>query len=255
LEKAVPDDFNPHIDDFMFRKFRPGWHIRPQTVDDYDLTYIVSGSARYMVNGAEHELEGGDLLCLNKGDMREAFTSPHDLMQCYTIRFQTNHQIFFPTVNHIGLRPDLIELFKKLSLCWTEQQPGYILKSRALFMLVISRLSEIVLSNEEQVSGDYRISKVVRYISLHYRQKLMVKDLAAQVDIDPDYLGTLFKRETGMHVNDYIKKVRIDHAEDMLRSGKYKVQEVSDYCGFCDKVHFFRSFKSLRGFPPSKCLP
>jgi AraC-like DNA-binding protein len=261
-EKAVPDDFNPHIVGFIFRKCKPGWHIRPRAVDNCDITYIVNGSARYVINGDTHELEGGDLLCLNKGDLREAFTSPHDLMQCYTVTFQINNQDsiqgggdLFPTVNHIGLRPDIINLFKEMSLCWTEQQPGYLLKSRALLMMIIYRLSEIVFHNVEPSSGDYRVNRVVRYISTHYREKLMVKDLATHVNIDPDYLGTLFKRETGLHINDYIKKIRIDHAEDMLRSGKYKVHEVSEYCGFCDKVHFFRSFKSLRGFSPSKCLP
>jgi AraC-like DNA-binding protein len=247
----------------MFLKCKPRWHILSRAVEDYDITYIVKGGARYVVNNTAHELESGDLLCLNKGDLRSAVTSPHNLMQCYSVQFKTGGYEsdsdsggeVFPTVSRIGPRPDIIDLFKEMSLCWTEQQPGYLMKSRALFMLIVNRLSEIVLYNVEPSSGDYRVNKVIRYISAHFREKLMVKDLAGHVNIDPDYLGTLFKREIGMHVNDFIKKVRIDHAEDMLRSGKYKVQEVSDYCGFCDKVHFFRSFKSLRGFPPSRCLP
>jgi AraC-like DNA-binding protein len=264
MDKAVLDDFVPHIVGFMFQKCSPGWHIQPRTVDEYDMTYIVKGNARYVINGVTHEVASGDLLLLNEGDLREAVTSSQNLMQCYVTRFKTNYQesenhgvggILFPNVSHIGLRPDVIDLFKELSICWVEQQPGYVMKSRALFMLIISRLSEIVLYHVEPVAGDYRVNKVVRYITRHYRQKLMVKDLAARVNIDSDYLGTLFKRETGMHINDYIKKIRIDHAEDMLRSGKYKVSEVSEYCGFCDIVHFFRSFKSLRGFPPSRCIP
>jgi AraC-like DNA-binding protein len=246
----------------MFRKCKPGWHIQSQSVEDYDITYIVKGGARYVINDTALELESGDLLCLNEGDLQSAVTSPNNLLQCYSVQYKIGQESdslvgggVFPTVSRIGLRPDIIDLFKELSLCWAEQQPGYLMKSRALFMLIINRLSEIVLSNAEPASSDYRVNKVVRYISTHYREKLMVKDLAAHVNIAPDYLGTLFKREIGMHINDYIKKIRIDHAEDMLRSGKYKVQEVSDYCGFCDKVHFFRSFKSVRGFPPSRCLP
>jgi AraC-like DNA-binding protein len=244
----------------MFLKCKPDWHILSQTVKDYEITYIAKGGAHYVINNTARDLESGDLLCLNEGDIHSAVTSPNNLMQCYTVQFKTISQKsdsggVFPTVNRIGPRPDIIDLFKELSLCWTEQQHGYLMKSRALFMLIINRLSEIVLDNAEPSSGDYRVNRVVRYISAHYREKLLVKDLAGHVNIDPDYLGTLFKREVGMHVNDFIRKVRIDRAEDMLRSGKYKVQEVSEYCGFCDKVHFFRSFKSLRGFPPSKCLP
>jgi AraC-like DNA-binding protein len=259
--KKVPDDFNPQIAGCMFLKCKPGWHIVSRAVEDYDITYIVKGRARYVINNTAHDLESGDLLCLNEGDLQSAATSPSHLMQCFSVQFKTNSQKLnsgggvLPTVNSIGLRPDIIDLFKELTLCWTERHPGYLMKSRALLMLIMNRLSEIVLYYAEPSSGDYRVNRIVRYISAHYREKLMVKDLAGQVNIAPDYLGSLFKREMGMHVNDFIKKVRIDHAEDMLRSGKYKVQEVSEYCGFCDKVHFFRSFKSVRGFPPSKCLP
>jgi transcriptional regulator GlxA family with amidase domain len=107
----------------------------------------------------------------------------------------------------------------------------------------------------EPVCGDYRVNKIIRYISAHYRKRLEVKELAAHVNITPDYFGTLFKRETGMHVNQYITKIRVHNAEDLLRTGKYKVAEVSEYCGFSDVVHFYRSFRALRGFAPSKCIP
>jgi YesN/AraC family two-component response regulator len=129
------------------------------------------------------------------------------------------------------------------------------MKSRALLMLIISRLAEIVLDDTEPTSGDYRVNKIIRYISAHYRKKLPVKELASHVNITPDYLGSLFKRETGIHVNQYISKIRVRNAEDLLRTGKYKVSEVSEYCGFSDVVHFYRSFKAVRGFAPSKCIP
>jgi AraC-like DNA-binding protein len=266
VEKMALDDFFPHIVNFVFHKCSPEWQIRPRAVDNFDMTYITKGSARYVVNGVAHDLESGDLLCLSEGDLREAATSPQNLMQCYAIQFKTDYQksknnggggegIIFPMVSRIGLRQDIIRMFRELTICWVEQQPGDLMKSRALLMLIVNRLLEIVVYNAEPVYGDFRINKVIRYISQHYREKLSVKDLAGHVNINPDYLGTLFKRETGIHVNDYIKKIRIDHAEDMLRSGKYKVSQVSDYCGFCDIVHFFRSFKSLRGFAPSLCIP
>jgi YesN/AraC family two-component response regulator len=161
----------------------------------------------------------------------------------------------FPQLSHLGLRQDLVDLFKELTISWTEQQTGYIMKTRALLMLIINRLSEILLYDVEPPSGDYRVNKIIRYISAHYQKRLAVKDLAAHVNITPDYFGSLFKRETGMHVNQYITRIRVQNAEDLLRTGKYKIAEVSDHCGFSDVVHFYRSFRSVRGFAPSKCIP
>jgi YesN/AraC family two-component response regulator len=261
---VVLDEFIPNIVYLMFEKCNPGWRIQPKTVEDHDLTYIIKGNARFTVNNTVHELEAGDLLYLNEGDLIEAATTLQNPMQCFTVNFKTKYQkakdmdrggSLFPMTSRIGLRQDLISLFKELTISWTEQQAGYIMKTRALLMLIINRLSELLLYDTEPVSGDFRVNKIIRYISAHYRKRLAVKELAAHVNITPDYFGFLFKRETGMHVNQYITKIRIHNAEDLLRTGKYKVSEVSDYCGFSDVVHFYRSFRAIRGCAPSRCIP
>jgi transcriptional regulator GlxA family with amidase domain len=41
----------------------------------------------------------------------------------------------------------------------------------------------------------------------------------------------------------------------MLQTGNLKVREVAEQCGFSDVVHFYKSFRALRGFPPSRCIP
>jgi transcriptional regulator GlxA family with amidase domain len=41
----------------------------------------------------------------------------------------------------------------------------------------------------------------------------------------------------------------------MLQSVNYKIHEVAEQCGFSDVVHFYKSFKAIRGFPPSRCKP
>jgi transcriptional regulator GlxA family with amidase domain len=160
-----------------------------------------------------------------------------------------------PVVNHIGLRQDIIDTFKELTVCWNEQHNGYIMKCQALLMLILHRLSEIILFNVDTALGDYRINKITRYISLHYAEKLTVKNLAAQVRLNADYFGRMFRHETGMSLHQYLTQIRIKNAEDLLHSGNYKVEEVAELCGFSDVFHFFKSFKGLRGFPPSRCLP
>jgi YesN/AraC family two-component response regulator len=124
-----------------------------------------------------------------------------------------------------------------------------------LLMLILHRLCEIILFNVDSAHGDFRINKIIRYISQHYAEKLTVKNLAAQVNLNTDYFGQLFKQETGMMVNRYINQVRVKNAELMLQSGSYKVHEAAERCGFSDTFHFYKSFKSLRGFPPSRCIP
>ena len=253
------DDFIPKIAYHVFRKCNPDWQIRDYYVTDHDLTYIIKGKARYTINGITHELGSGDLLYLNAGNLKNAVTYPRNLMQCFGINFVSRYKEkkinLFPMVNHIGLRQDVIDLFRELTISWNEQKEGYIIKTRALLMLILNRLAEIIVHDKDSVSDDYRMNKVINHISIHYSEKLTVKDLAVKVNLDEDYFGHLFKRKTGMTVLKYIAKIRIRNAENMLQSGNYKIYEVAEQCGFSDVYHFYKSFKTLRGFPPSRCIP
>jgi len=263
MKDSLFDDFVPRITYHVFRKCNPGWHIKPHTVSDFAITYVVKGSARYTINGKSYELKAGDLLCVSEGDViKEAVTYPHNLMQCYAICFTEKHppsgvtrDALFPLINHIGLRQDVVDLFRELTISWSEQQSGYMMKTQALLMLILCRLAEIILYNVDSATGDFRVNKIIRYISMHYSKKLTVRNLARQVHLDSNYFGQLFKRETGMMVKQYITQIRIQKAEDMLQSGNYKIHEVARNCGFSDTFHFYKSFKALRGFPPSRCIP
>ena len=258
MDKSILENFFPVIDYHVFRKCDLNWHLRKHWVERHDITYIVKGNARYIINGVSHELGPGDLIYLTEKDLKEAISYLKNPMQCFSINFSFKHregEVLFPSVNNIGIRKDIINLFRELTISWTEQHSGYINKTRALLTLIIHRLMEIIIFDVDSAQGDYRINKIIRYISMHYPEKLTVKNLANQIGIDSDYFGHLFKRETGMTVHQYIKKIRIRNAENMLQSGNYKVQEAAEHCGFSDNFHFYKSFKSLRGFPPSNCLP
>ena len=259
MKKNCIDDIIPDIAYYVSRKCNPDWRLWGDRVNDHDITYIMKGNARYTVNGVVHELKPGDLLYLTEGDIKEAITYPHNLMQCFAINFtlrqKSSNKPLFPIVNHIGLRQDIIDLFRELTISWTEQQDGYIIKTRALFMLILHRLMEIILYDVDSKPGDYRVNKITRHIAMHYSEKLTVKDLAQQVGLDIDYFGRLFKRETGLTVHQYIAKIRVRNAENMLQSGNCKVQEAAEHCGFSDTFHFYKLFRTLRGFPPSRCIP
>jgi len=255
------EDFVPKISSYTFQKCSSDWQLRPHFVDDNELTYIVGGKARYTINERSHELEAGDLLCLTEGVSEKAVTYAENPMQCYSVNFDSLYPVSkpilssFPAVRHIGIRKDLTDLFRELTISWTSKQSGYIIKTRALLMLILHRLSEILLFNIDSQTGDYRVNKITHIIKQHYGDKLTIKSLADQVHLNEVYFGRLFKEATGLNVNQYIKKIRVQNAENLLQTGSYKVRDVADQCGFSDVIHFYNAFRELRGFPPSRCIP
>jgi AraC-like DNA-binding protein len=261
MKKMDNDVFVPKIFYCIYRKCSPDWWLRPHSVDCYDITYIVKGNARYTINGKIYELGPGDILFLTDGDVKEAVTYSSKLMHCYSVNFSALYPeikcppLSFPTVSNIGIRRDLIDLFREMTISWTEQRTGYIMKTRAQLMLILHRLSEILIYSVDNMTGDDRVNKITRFITLHYSKKLTVKDLSEMVSLHSVYLGHLFKQQTGMTIYQYIMQIRVRNAESMLQSGNYKVHEVAELCGFSDIYHFYKSFRAIRGFAPSKCKP
>ena len=264
MKKAVFDDFVPDITGHAFRKCGPGWHLLLNTINDYNLVYVVKGNANYMINNVAYEIKPGDLLCLRDGDLVAAATGKNP-PQYFDVSFHQKYQnsrffegkrggVFLP-VNSIGIRQDIVDLFRELTVSWTERHSGYLMKCQALLMLILHRLSEIIVYDVDSAPGDYRINKIIRYISKCYAEKLTVEKLASQVHLDPDYFGQIFKKKTGRTVHQYINQVRVQNAEIMLQSGHYNVQETAELCGFSDIFHFYKKFRSLRGFAPSRCIP
>jgi len=81
---------------------------------------------------------------------------------------------------------------------------------------------------------------------------LTLSSLAAMQGISPGYLSTLFKKEVGQTLTDYVNSHRVEHAVRLLRSGTLQVQTVAQYCGIPDVNYFSKVFKRYIGVAPTE---
>ncbi|WP_461256921.1 hypothetical protein [Treponema sp. R80B11-R83G3] len=59
MNEIVNDDFIPKIIDSTYKKCDSHWRLLKNFIDEYDITYIVKGSALYIINGKIHNLRVG----------------------------------------------------------------------------------------------------------------------------------------------------------------------------------------------------
>ncbi|MDD4797261.1 MAG: response regulator [Eubacteriales bacterium] len=90
------------------------------------------------------------------------------------------------------------------------------------------------------------------YIKQNYNRQLTLDDIAAQVAKNPAYFSASFKRETGMHLMDYINEVRIEMAMKKLKDPKTKIYEVAYDTGFLSDKYFSKVFKKITGSTPKE---
>lgn len=96
-----------------------------------------------------------------------------------------------------------------------------------------------------------QINRSIDYIHNHLHQKITVELLAAQVGLHPNYFSTLFKKETGISVSDYIRNKRLETAENMLRYSSFSCADIAMTLCFSSQSHFIRLFKEKNGITPT----
>lgn len=79
---------------------------------------------------------------------------------------------------------------------------------------------------------------------------LSLRTLSDALNISSSYLSTIFKKETGQTLTDFIAQRRVDKAMELLRTTRLQVQTVAQHCGIVDVHYFSKIFKKVTGMTP-----
>ena len=96
------------------------------------------------------------------------------------------------------------------------------------------------------------VQKAILIIDSDISAELSLNSLARNLGISAGYLATIFKKETGKTVSEYIKHKRIEHAMYLLRTTHLQVQTVALHCGIMDVQYFSKIFKKETGKNPNE---
>lgn len=109
----------------------------------------------------------------------------------------------------------------------------------------------------DQLRAQEKIPPVVleaqHYIETHYGdEELSLQTVAKQLHISPQHLSRVFRHENGITFVDYITRVRIRHAMEMLEDDQMKVYEIAERTGYSSQHYFSNAFKKMLGVGPTE---
>ncbi len=96
------------------------------------------------------------------------------------------------------------------------------------------------------------VQKTMLLIDGDLSADLSLHSLAALQNISGAYLSSLFKKETGKTVSEYIRERRIRHAANLLASTRLQIQTIAQHCGVVDVQYFSKMFKKHTGKTPKE---
>lgn len=123
---------------------------------------------------------------------------------------------------------------------------------------VITYIKQYILQSllnwmEEKKYVETRPIKVAKqYISDNYYKALTLDIVSKEIGFNATYFSSMFKKETKMNFLDYLKKIRVENAKNLLLNTDQTVEDISYAVGYSDIKYFSRLFKKLTGLTPTE---
>lgn len=110
----------------------------------------------------------------------------------------------------------------------------------------------LLVKNHSLKGYSLLVQKIITRIDADLTADLTLKSQAELLNVNPSYLSTLFKKETGTTLTEYVNRKRMEHALFLLNSTNMQIQTVAQYCGIPDVNYFSKIFKRIIGKTPKE---
>jgi len=238
---------------------------------------ITTGRGRHLTDNDDYVLEAGDVFLL-RGQMQHGYADVED-MGLINILFKSRelglpltdlgdtpgYQLLFriePRLrqqarfrDRLHLTTDqLAEAIRLVALLEQElraRAPGYRFTARAHLMQLIAYLARCYVNTKRPTTQPLRrLGEVLSFIDRHYREPITVPQLLRVAHMSQSTLMRTFQRVFQRAPIDYLIRVRIQKACELLADQEQRITDIALACGFNDSNYFTRQFRRVIGRSP-----
>ena len=243
----------------------------------HELVLITRGHGRHLSDNDEYPVAAGDVLLVrgnahhgyvdvDRLDLINILFKPRQLglpladlgdMPGYQLLFRIEPRLRQParfrSRFHLATEQlaEAERLVAQLESELRERAPGYRFTARANLMQLIAYLSRCYTHTERPVSGrSLRLGEVLSYVDRHYREPITVARLVRLAHMSQSTLMRTFQRVFQRSPIDYLIRLRVQKAGELLADRELRITDIALACGFNDSNYFARQFRRVMGRSP-----
>lgn len=129
---------------------------------------------------------------------------------------------------------------------------GDSLKREVVYRLVQSPQGGLLRTLAANSSQTQRIQQIIRFMRTNLEKRLTIREIAASGSMSESSLYHIFKEVTSLSPLQYLKRVRLEKAREMMMDEGVNAGEAAYAVGYNSTSQFSREFKSMFGSPPSR---
>lgn len=229
----------------------------PMGRNDYYLMYMLCGTLQGRFADTEGALAAGSFVCIsphtpyrysNIGAGEIHYLAIHftgkdaaEILEHAGIQVNT---VYFP-----GIAPKTLELFEALFSVFRKIPDNFTFLVDAHMRCILGYLCAD--AKVASVASGKNLDTSLIYIHSHLNTSVSVDLLAAMEYLSPSRYRAVFKQLKGCSPQAYITRQKIRHACSLLADGHLDIREISERCGYSDRLYFQRIFKKETGVTPA----
>lgn len=265
--ERLPTELNMfHASPLLMRSAH--WHAQ------VEVNYIIRGWAHYAMSGYEVRFSAGDLALFWGGQPHRLDDASEDLVYAgghlplvHFFRLRLPQDVQAGLMQGAALVTKSTDASDPVNFSrWNDYvRSDDPLKVSVAVDELLLRIERIRFAPYELLSGqrakadgqaiDQNISPIVvricDYIADNFREDIDSVDIAVAADVHPKYAMTVFKKCTGMTLNDYVNLIRLSYAQALLMRDEANVLQVAMDSGFGSLSAFNKLFRKIAGMSPS----
>ncbi len=149
-----------------------------------------------------------------------------------------------------ALSPEAVEQAYFRTRVLSPREQDAIVRMLSVFAQHLATVSNQLLVQQERPEPPM-VTRAKEYIAEHQSEDLSLGEVARAVNASTFYFCKVFKKATGLNFTDYVSRVRIEKAKNLVMNPNLRISEIAYEVGFQSLTHFNRVFKKITGLSPT----
>jgi AraC-like DNA-binding protein len=205
-------------------------------------------------NGVMNYFKAGDIVVYQPGVFHSQHMTTSGEDYCLIARIADNKMLFGDQVSVLNKtsNPYIIQEIYSLTNIPTKYGYEQVLNLRvsALMMAMVTEWNHNEL--KENISSGERYASEARYLCENILQFRTVAEIAAKINISPEYLRHIFYNRFGHSLKSCIDSLRIKRAEELLMHSTLPQKVIANQSGFSSESYFCTAFKKAKNITPGE---
>lgn len=232
---------------------------RPHIREEYIIHSTESGTGYFEVDNKVYTLKKGDAFVIYPGQKIKYYSDDDSSWLYAWIAFSGTYaegyldQAGFssqnPIIRNVGGEPSEIT---KRCLQYAEAQSCSTLRLSAFVLEFLAKIQEAIPHQAQMIPARERyVAAAISYMKLYYKDFINISSVADYLGLNRSYFYKIFKASTGISPIDYLSRIRIEKAKQLIASGE-SIGAAASAVGISDIYYFSRLFSKITGISPSE---